>query len=350
MTEPAVVKKKRRPKPPADEAEGDGPVVDARSEAEPVRGRGVVPRKDAPLPKAPRSAAVTVLRRWLENPEPILRLEVIRIFAPLAVLGFMSSRLAHVDEWLTKVGFQPAEIAGGDWRQPLYLSPLTSSEAQGLAVVMVLSGLCVAAGFKARWAAFVFALTLGYVALADRLAAFTVSKLSPAVMIALACSPVGARLSVDSFLAKRKNPKLALPTMSSGAGPRFFQLLLAVFYCSSGIAKAQGDWLSHKLVLWTHVHDSYQSAFSWAVANAFPAWLWTLLQWVTLIFELGAPVWFTIKKTRPVALAWAVAMHAMIGAMFWPVRWFSLLMITLVVGSFLKEEWLEGLLARFDRA
>jgi hypothetical protein len=42
-------------------------------------------------------------------------------------------------------------------------------------------------------------------------------------------------------------------------------------------------------------------------------------------------------------------MHAMIGLMFWPVRWFSLLMMTLWLGAFLPEAWLERLAARSTR-
>jgi hypothetical protein len=127
----------------------------------------------------------------------------------------------------------------------------------------------------------------------------------------------------------------------AAASLRFFQVLLPVFYSGSAIAKMRGGWLKHPLVLWTHVHDSYQTAFSWVIANAFPSWLWTLLQAVVLVLEAGAPLWFAWRRTRPWALLCAVGMHAMIGAMFWPVRWFSLLMMCLWCGAYLPEAWLE---------
>src|SRR6185295_8162447 len=101
--------------------------------------------------------------------------------------------------------------------------------------------------------------------------------------------------------------------------------------------------------LYTHLHDSYQTALSWWVANHFPAWLWTLLQATVFTIEAGAPVWFAWKRTRPWALLIAVGMHAVIAVMFWPVRWFSLLMITLWCGAFLPEAWLERALARVER-
>jgi hypothetical protein len=293
----------------------------------------------------PSAAAVWA---WLDAPEPVLRLEIIRIFAPLATLGFMSSRLAHADEWLTDVGFQVPPMEVPDFRQPLYLSPLSTTSAWALAAAMVISGLLVSAGFRARGAALVFAATLAYVALADRLAAFTVSKLSPAVMLALAASPCGARFSVDAWLKRRRDPEAPLPRHVAAASVRFFQLLLPIFYCGSGIAKARGDWLTHPYVLYTHLHDSYQTALSWTVANVFPTWTYTLLQAVVFSVETGAPLLFAFRKTRFLALATAVAMHALIGLMFWPVRWFALLMITLWCGAFLPETWLSRALDRIE--
>jgi hypothetical protein len=310
---------------------------------------GIKPRADAKTPRTRPAPIDSLLRRWLDGPEPVLRVELIRILAPLATLGFMSSRLAHADEWLTDVGFQVPRMAVSDYRQPFYLSPLSTTAAWALAAVMVASGLAVAAGFRARRAAVVFAATLAYVALADRLAAFTVSKLAPTVMIALACSPCGTRFGVDAWLRKQRAPDAPLPAYVAGGGPRFFQILMPVFYLGSAMAKINGDWLTHRLVLWTHVHDSYQTGFSWLLASAMPAWGWTLLQWVVLILETGAPLWFGMKRTRPWALLLAVGMHAMIGMMFWPVRWFSLLMITLWLGAYLPEEWLERIEARSPR-
>jgi hypothetical protein len=303
--------------------------------------KGALPRANPPLPAAQLPSITSLWSRWFDAPEPVLRLEIIRIFAPLATLGFMSSRLAHADEWLSDVGFQVPRMTVPDWRQPLYLDPVSPTMAWAIAAVMVASGLAVSVGFRARAAAVVFAATLAYVALADRLAAFTVSKLAPAVMLALAASPCGLRFGVDAWLRSRRDPALELPRYVAAAGPRFFQILLTVFYCGSAAAKAHGDWFKNPIVLFTHLHDSYQTALSWAVLHLFPAWSYTLLQVVVFTLEAGAPFWFGWKRSRPIALATAVAMHALIGLMFWPVRWFSLLMISMWLGAYLPEEWLD---------
>lgn len=258
----------------------------------------------------------------------------------------MSSRLVHADYWIGDAGFQVPDM-GGDWRQPLYLPPLPGWTAWALAAAMVASGLSLSAGFLTRYAAGLFAFTLAWVALADRLAAFTVSKLGVALVLALCLSPCGARYGVDSWLRSRRSTSSAfLPTHVSGLMVRFFQLTLLVMYCSSGICKARKDWLDTPYLLWTHLHGSYQTGFTHFVTNLLPAWSWNALQGVTLGFEVFAPLWFVLRWTRPFALAWGLAMHGMIGLMFGPVIWFSLLMASLLVACFAPLEWLERTVGR----
>jgi hypothetical protein len=69
---------------------------------------------------------------------------------------------------------------------------------------------------------------------------------------------------------------------------------------------------------------------------------------VTLAFEALAPLWFALQRTRPYALAWGLAMHAMIGLMFGPVIWFSLLMASLLVACFGPLRWLEAAAAKLE--
>jgi uncharacterized membrane protein YphA (DoxX/SURF4 family) len=284
--------------------------------------------------------------RWLSSPQPVLRLELVRIGAPLAILGFMSSRVAHADEWLGTAGFRVPDLASSDYRQPLYLPGLPPTVAWMVAGVLVASGLSLALGFHARRAAAVFAAVTAWAALSDRLAAFSVSKLAPVIALALALSPCGRRLSIDAWRAARRaaargRRKPALPTEVVSGSVRFFQVLVPVIYCASGIAKARGDWLTHRYVLWTHLHDTYQTGVAVFLANVLPPFAWTVLQAGTLALETFAPLWFGWTRTRPWALAAAVTMHAMIGLMFGPVVWFAMLMATLLVASHLSADRLE---------
>jgi hypothetical protein len=281
------------------------------------------------------------LSRWLDEPVPVLRVEIVRVAAPLAILGFMSGRLAHADEWVGDAGFRVPDL-GGDWRQPLYVPPLPSALAWAVAAAMIAAGLACAVGYKTRASALVFAATLVFVAVSDRLAAFTVSKLSPAVILGVAAGPAGTRLGLDAWLAGRRGAPAPEPLRAMGS-VRFLQLLPVTIYSASGIAKARGDWLSTPLVLWSHLHDSYQTRLSFALASILPGWSWTLMQGLVLAFEVLAPLWFAMERTRTYAFVFGLGMHAMIGLCFGPVVWFALLMMTLLVGGWLPEPFLEPL-------
>jgi hypothetical protein len=287
------------------------------------------------------------LRAWIDQPMPVVRLEILRVLAPLAVLGFMSGRLIHADEWIGDAGFRVPHLQG-DPSQPLYLPALPSGAAWLVVVVMVASGLSLSVGWKSRASAFVFAGTLSFIALSDRLAAFTVSKISPVIMVAIACGPAGTRLGLEAWLRRGRGEPPA-PAIAPLPPIRFLQLMLVTFYSASGIAKAGGDWLTTPLVLWSHLHDTYQTPFAFFMAKTLPGSLWTPLQYAVLTFEAFAPLWFGLSGTRLLALAFGLGMHAMIGLMFGPVVWFALLMMTLLAGCFLPARWLAPLEAAATR-
>jgi hypothetical protein len=121
-------------------------------------------------------------------------------------------------------------------------------------------------------------------------------------------------------------------------------------YFGSGMAKLRGGWLSDPNVIWSHLHDSYQTSVTYFLARAVPPIAWTLFQYVTLAYEAGAPLWFAMRRTRLPALFVGLGMHATIGLMFGPVIWFSLLMSVLLLASFAPLPWLTAALAKVFRA
>jgi hypothetical protein len=272
---------------------------------------------------------------WLDEPVPVVRLELVRIVAPLVVLGFMWARVTHATHWLGDEGFRVPDL-GNDWRQPLFVPPLPAWAAWSVAFAMVASGVATSIGLATRASALVFSATLFFGALSDRLAAYSVSKLAPVIVLALAAGPAGRMLSVDAWRRRRRTGKRWKAERPSGA-VRFLQLLPVVVYMASGIAKARADWLREPLVLYTQIHGSYQTTIAWALARTIPAWLWTVLQGAVLAFEATAPLTFALPRTRPFALAFGLGMHAMIALMFGPVVWFALLMMTLLAAGYLPE-------------
>lgn len=282
----------------------------------------------------------------LLDPAPLERLAFLRISATLAVLGFMSPRLPHAAEWLGRSGFSVPDLGRDDYRQPFYLPALPDPLAWGLAAVMVASGLAFTVGFRARASGLTFAATLFYVAVADRLAAFTVSKIGPVIILALAIAPSAARYSVDAWQARRAAPDAPLPTHAHPGELRFLQAFVMALYLASALCKGRGDWLTRDDVLWTHLHDNYQTAFSHWLANLLPVAAWPVFQWTTFLFELGAPLWFGLAVTRLPAIAVGLALHALIGLMFGPIIWFSLLMMAMLIGCYAPAPWLRAVMGR----
>jgi hypothetical protein len=278
----------------------------------------------------------------LTAPQPIERLELVRMLAPLAILGFLASRFVHVEHWLTDIGFVVPRQPSGDYRQPLYIPPIPVWLATFIALSTVGSGIATSLGWRTRPASGLFAALLTYLALADRLEAFTVNKLGAIVAIALFATPSGARYGLDARLRDVDDR----PELVGWGNVRFFQALLMFMYFGSGIAKLRGGWLSDPHVIWSHLHDSYQTALTYFLARNVPSLGWTLFQYLTLAYEVGAPLWFSLKKTRVPALFVGLGMHAMIGLMFGPVVWFSLLMSALLLGSFAPLAWLKLALTR----
>jgi len=299
-----------------------------------------------PSPEAARRpTARERLALWLWAPQPIARLVALRVLVPLAILGFLSSRLVHADHWIGSSGFHVPDLGHSDFRQPLYVDALPNGVAWALAALTVAAGLAVAAGAFTRLAAPLFAAALVYLALADRLAAFTVSKLGAVLAVALALTPCGAAGSFDAWRARRRAVAPGPPPKVGGGNVRFFQLLLAVMYCATGIGKARGDWLVRGDVIYTNLHDSYQTTVSYLLASKVPGWAWTGFQALVLVLELGAPLWFSFRRTRYAAVILLLGMHAIIGLGFGPVVWFALLMAALLVCCCAPASWLERALS-----
>jgi hypothetical protein len=283
------------------------------------------------------------------SPQPIERLEFVRSLAPLAILGFLSSRLVYVQYWITDVGFVVPQQAAGDYRQPLYIPPAPVWLAVMVALATIVSGVATSVGYRPRWSSGIFAVLLAYLALADRLEAFTVNKLGTVIALALFATPTGARYGIEALLRRRQQPEALEPTHVTWGNIRFFQALLVFMYLGSGIAKVRGGWLTNPHVIWSHLHDSYQTAFTYFMVRTVPAFGWSAFQYLTLAYEVGAPLWFAMRRTRVPALVVGLGMHATIGLMFGPVVWFSLLMSVLLLSSFAPLPWLTRALGRVWR-
>ena len=237
-------------------------------------------------------------QRFWFSPQPAHRIAILRIVAPLAILGLLSSRLLNFREFFTDAGYHiPDLIAGpggrsfffhlihGRVQQPFYIHPIGELAAHVVAILVVVFGLCVSLGLFTRVSTLVFAALLVYVALFDRVSAVSVNKLGTIVMIALCFCPSGARYSLDALMRRRPPPD-DIP----GAPLRFLQVQLVVMYCASGLCKSiQGDWLHNGYVLWSQLHGHYQTSLAFFLGGHLPSWVWPPLQGTVLALRTLRP-------------------------------------------------------------
>ncbi len=259
-------------------------------------------------------------------PQKAHRIALLRIVAPLAILGLLSSRLWNFREFFTSAGYHVPDLLQSRVQQPYYIHPIGELLAHLIAILLVLSGLCVSLGLVTRPANVLFAGLLGYASLFDRVSAVSVNKLGTTVMIALCFCPSGARYSLDALLRRRP-----APDEFPGAPLRFLQVQLAVMYCASGLCKTlQGDWLKNGYVLWSQIQGHYQTAFAYFFGGHLPSWLWPPLQALVLGYELLAPLLLSLRRTRGATLCFGFLMHFFVALLFRRIVYFSVLMMSLL--------------------
>ncbi|MCA1962928.1 MAG: HTTM domain-containing protein [Prosthecobacter sp.] len=231
-------------------------------------------------------------------------------------------------EWLTEEGIHlnAAELAEIGYAPPLPL--LTAPGVVLLAVMICLS----AAGLilnKARRLALlgIFVCAL-YTQGVDWMSASSLSKLHVAVYGILLMSP--------GYLRDPVNGRLLICAVPV----RVIQATLICQYLASGTAKAfKGDWLKHSDVLYTLVQGVFRTDFAAWCLRTLPVWSWTVMQWVTLLFELEAPVLFCVKNLRPIAFVIGIGFHLMIALMMKDLIFFSAQMWTFYALFITAEEY-----------
>ncbi len=167
-----------------------------------------------------------------------------------------------------------------------------------------------------------------YVQMADIHSAYTLNKLFVVVYFILLITPGYYRDSVSGKL------------MVAAVGLRIIQATLILQYFSAGVSKAfVGDWLTHGDVLYTQVQGIFRTETAAWMLRTLPIWAWTVMQWVALIFELEAPVLFTLRKMRPVAFVLGMGMHLMIALTMNHLIQFACVMWSFYALFVTSDEW-----------
>lgn len=290
-------------------------------------------------------------RGWLDRayiltfgPTDPVRLDLFTRCLTLVLFVYTLDRSLTPYEWLTARGFHvSAENELVFLPTPFPLLP----EVLVLPFLVIYLGciLGVVLGWQARKLLPVVLACLIYVSFADPDAAFSLNKIFVASITILLLRPP----------RKRAEGVLGGGAVESAWVLRALQAQIIIHYFMAGVCKVfHGDWLvdgglivggdwSHWAgpsqwfagrqddVLWTHVVGVYRTEFAAWLLSVLPKWAWTWMQQSALIFELAAPLLFTVRRLRPVGIFWGVGFHLTIAACMYKVGMFNLQMICFFV-------------------
>jgi hypothetical protein len=161
----------------------------------------------------------------------------------------------------------------------------------------------------------------------DYMAAFTLNKLYVGVFGILTVAP-GMRLYAETGRLLQSVSLL-----------RVLQATLMLQYFAAGLAKMDGDWIKSGDVLWGQVQGVYRTELAaWALRHL-PLWNWTVQQYLSLFFEVTAPLLFAIQRLRPIAFVLGIGFHLVIALLMKDLIFFSTQMWTFYALFITAEEW-----------
>lgn len=248
---------------------------------------------------------------WALGPISTVRLAAYRSALALVFIIYTLTWALDAGEWLTPLGYHlsPQASAGLQLPVPL-LGPLTLVP---FLVLYVGSMAAIVLNWHARACSLVVLVGLLYVTAADRLAAFSMNKLALVAWLILLLAPW-----------PRARDSTAEPQLRSAWPLRVLQGTLLLQYFGAGVCKLRGGWLDNPRALWLQVQDVYLTELAAWMIRELPIWAWSLMQHGALAFELLAPLLFCVRRLRPLAFAWGLGMHLMIGLTMHRVGLFSL--------------------------
>lgn len=251
----------------------------------------------------------------------------------LCFLYFTAGWGLYAGEWLTEAGFHLSAAA----TKASYPAPYPLVPAPLLVPFLVLlygSTILLALDVGGRWMKFTVLVMAVYIQYVDQPSSFTLNKMFilSFAMLWLASPPQRIAATAPSGLPGALRLQSAWPI-------RTLQAILIIMYCTSGICKSvHGAWLEDADILYGQVVGVYRTAYATYAIQHMPHWFWIVSSSFALIFELGAPLWFMVRRLRPVGLLAGLLMHMGIALFLKDLIYFSLQMLTLYL-LFLPDRW-----------
>ncbi len=288
----------------------------------------------------PLEASPRVTSNWVEflvGDTDALPLRVFEILFTSSYLLWMGRCVMTWQEWLTGSGFHLTDTELTAMGYPAPFELLSGWGVLWLAAGIGFAGLAHIRNWGRRLALLALFASAVYVQGVDLMAAFSLNKLYVAIYGILLITPGFSR---DAGTGRLRVSALAV---------RVIQATLILQYFASGLAKTfRGDWLKYSDVLYTQVQGVYRTDAAAWLLRVLPVSSWTGMQWMTLLFELEAPVLLCVRKLRFIALLIGISLHVMNALLMKDLIFFSAQMCTFYALFITAEEyrWAWGSLKR----
>jgi vitamin K-dependent gamma-carboxylase len=220
-----------------------------------------------------------------------------------------------------------------------WVEPLSRSSMYGLAWVLAVLALAVAAGFCFRISAVLFVIGFTYLQLIDVATYLNHYYLASLLGLLLAIAPANRAASIDALLRpgiRRKN--------AASLWLYLFRFQVGVVYTFAGLAKANADWLfrAQPLSIWLGSHTD-MPVLGPLFAHDFAPFA---MSWAGFLFDTTIAWWLLFSKTRPFAFLAVIAFHSLTSALF-PIGMFPVIMVLSAL-VFFPPDWPGRLLAKLS--
>ena len=257
-----------------------------------------------------------------------LPLRVFEVLFTSSFLLWMGRCFLTWQEWLTSQGLHLTNDELRRMGYPDAFPLLPPWAVPFLALAIIASGVAHLLNRQRRLALVGLFLCALYVQGVDFMAAFTLNKLFVGIYGILLLSP-----DYEQNPAKQTLAICAVPV-------RVIQATLILQYFAAGLAKAtHGDWLHGSDVLYTQVQGVYRTDFAAWMLRTLPVWAWSVMQHLSLFFELMAPVAFMVRKFRPFAFIVGMGFHLVIAMVMHDLIFFSAQMWAFYALFVTADEW-----------
>jgi hypothetical protein len=307
-----------------------------------------------------RNMAATVgdawFRFWFQS-RSTAPLELARIGIGAALLLHYAMATPYLFEVWGDGGWMPRSVAleslEDPWRQSIFFYFAAPWQWLAFHALFLLCCAAFTVGWRTTWVKWI--VLAGHISYDYRNTTVTygVDIILACLLVILCVAPIGRAMSLDRAravrAARRDNLQSVPPPFSSpwaGACTRLMQIQMAVLFLYSALGKRGEDWWSGDAV-WSvfTTNEFYNSVVVDLLAHHY--WLVNIATHTTILIEVAYPFLIWQRRTRPYALAAAVALHVLFATLMGLI-YFSFVMIMGHM-SFVRPQWLHRLGAWWKR-